>query len=195
MTAPDDGTHAFLVTWDAANESAWEVVADRGVHRDQPVALVLEPNLDHGILRQIVEALYSAFSFDARDMLGYVRSGTHPYRAQWDEGSNGRMLLTCGHNPHLLGREVRNLRIERPDSRKRCMGRISLTVRFSRSVSRPPQPRSERPCCPAGRGARCPGAREGRRIGLSEGLCGPWDRAPVLSARTWGMASASPCGS
>lgn len=106
------GIRAHLITWEAASDSSWDLLADRGVGPKRRIALVLSPRLGSTRLEQTIEDLYAAFAYAPSDMINRVRTKRNPYPAAWHVAANGYGVLTCGHNPYLRCRLVSNLRVD-----------------------------------------------------------------------------------
>lgn len=96
---------AWLITWEWASKSA--------AKKDKVVA-ILNPNIGHKRIKEIVEILYAAFSGDLIDMARYAkRPSKNPYSAKYfnPRGVDYIDWITCGHHPYLEARKVDNLTV------------------------------------------------------------------------------------
>jgi hypothetical protein len=88
---------AWVVTWVGSN-----------THNDPPLA-VLDYRLSHSSVRDIVELLWAVDRYTPEEQLRYVKSPKdNPYPASVSLFQR----ITCGHNPFLFARLVRDLRLE-----------------------------------------------------------------------------------
>lgn len=100
------GVSAWLVTWEHVGEHA------RPLRR---VAAVLKPRLPADCVLYIVEVLYEDTSLAPSDQVSILRNpAAHPYPAAYDsiDGIPWQGRILGGHNPYLLARKVKNLRVE-----------------------------------------------------------------------------------
>lgn len=88
---------AWVVTWFGSN-----------THNEPPVA-VLDYRLSSSSVRNIVEMLFAVLRYTPEEQLRYVRSPKdNPYPATVSQFQR----ITCGHNPLLFARLVRDLHME-----------------------------------------------------------------------------------
>lgn len=101
------GISAWLITWDWGNDSA--AVVDR-------IAAVLHPNKASRTVEGYVEFLYAVRTSTVSELIAYAkRPSNNPYRAKAESinGVTHGNRITCGANPWLYARKVKNLRVER----------------------------------------------------------------------------------
>ena len=97
---------AWLITWEWAGEHAkknWKVVA------------ILNYRLSGNTVRAYVERLYVNSEYTLSEKVADAKnSKNNPYPAQFDRinGVPWMGRITCGHNPFLYARLVKNIRVE-----------------------------------------------------------------------------------
>lgn len=89
----------WVVFWDWANEAA--------ALRDHFVFVLPATTSVEEVMR-FVEAIAAIHSYTADEILTMASSDWNPYRAELS--ANDR--ITCGHNPWLEAKRVRNIRVE-----------------------------------------------------------------------------------
>lgn len=98
---------AWLVTWEHLGDHATP---------QEPVAAVLSPRLSAHRVLEIVELLYANASYDPSKRIAIAKNrkeNPHPARFGVLHGVPWEGEITCGHNPWLEARLVRNLRAEK----------------------------------------------------------------------------------
>ena len=90
---------AWLVCWD------W--IGDHAAVQDTLIT-ILNPRLSPQSVATFIETLYSSFTSDASTLASYVRQpGTNVYPATCSAN-----FAWCGHNPKIVAKRVRDLRIQ-----------------------------------------------------------------------------------
>lgn len=101
---------AWLVTWDWAGDHA---------RVEDEVVAVLNYREAPEKVRRFVEQLYASLTYSAREKLLVAKTRkSNPYPAMFGSigGISWQGQITCGHNPWLFARMVRNLRVEIDDN-------------------------------------------------------------------------------
>ena len=86
----------------------WEWTGSRPSN-EEPIAAVLPPNMTAARVAQFVERLYALHTSTVRELAGYAKQPqSNPYKGDVSDGSS---RVTCGHNPYLFARKVRDLTV------------------------------------------------------------------------------------
>lgn len=99
-------TRAWLISWQSReHESFRKVIA------------VLNPRLRAERVAWLMEQIYAGAEYSDYERLKWmIRPKENPYTAQYGQLRGGRFLdHTVGHEPHLFGRKVTNLRMRHED--------------------------------------------------------------------------------
>lgn len=92
---------------------SWEWIGDHA-RVDQPVVAILNSRRSGEHVRQFVEQFYCSTKFGIEEKVRVARDAkANPYPAKFVqmEGTPFHGVITCGHNPFLLARLVRNVRV------------------------------------------------------------------------------------
>ena len=96
---------AWLITWEGTNPPN---------DQRKRVASILSGRTSSERVREYVEQLHVDLLYSLREKLSYARNRkANPYPAEFVriDGVQWGGRITCGHNPHLAARKVKNLRI------------------------------------------------------------------------------------
>jgi hypothetical protein len=93
----------WLVTWDWAGDAA--AVADI-------IAALFPPQWSENRVSLHVEMLYALVNYNTRELAEYAKHPSrNPYKALAERG-----IISCGHNPWLTARQVRDFQVETTDN-------------------------------------------------------------------------------
>jgi hypothetical protein len=90
---------AWLITWESLSEH---------LQKDNKIASILNYRRSWQQVQRHVEWLYVNSEYSLSERLAYAKSvKNNPYPSMHERGH-----ITCGHDPFLLARKVRNLHVE-----------------------------------------------------------------------------------
>jgi hypothetical protein len=105
--------HAWLVTWESPND-------------DPQVATILPAEMSKFDVARILEALHAQRFYTLSEQRSYAENaGANPYPAVTDNTAPGYVRITCGHNPFLEARMVRELTVTEVAGSDRLVERVS----------------------------------------------------------------------
>ncbi len=96
---------AWVITWEWANDSA---------SKEKKVAAILNYRRSPEQVKMIVEALYNSSEYALSDQFSIAKDRkSNPYPATYGD-KNGipfQAYMSCGHNPFLLARLVKDIKL------------------------------------------------------------------------------------
>jgi len=104
--AHERGMSAWLITWEETGPAK---------PAREKIAAILNPRWSSERVRQIVELLHHAKQYSLSELAGYANNyAFNPYPAEYErvEGVRHTGYISCGHNPHLYARLVKDLKIQ-----------------------------------------------------------------------------------
>lgn len=97
---------AWLITWEETTSSSKRL--------EERVIAIFDSRTGSGTIKEFIERFYMADETLSDKVYYSSRRHKYPYRAQYDTAPNGGYLyysITCGHNPWISARIVKNLRL------------------------------------------------------------------------------------
>ncbi len=97
------GVSAWLVTWEKFGSH---------VKKPRHIAAILNSRISHQKVKELVELLYVNEVFSLTEKIGYSKNKSfNPYPAEYGstKGIKWTGIITCGHNPFLEAKLVRDL--------------------------------------------------------------------------------------
>lgn len=105
---------AWLITWEGV-DSAME---REDIDDNHNIAAIINPKFDILDIKNVVELIYGCGHFTNFEKFTiFVDEDKRPYKADLHENR-----ITCGHNPHLYARIVKNLHVI--DSEENSEGKL-----------------------------------------------------------------------
>jgi hypothetical protein len=106
------GISAWLITWEKF-----------GGHVKKPrnIVAILNPRLGHQRVRELLELLYVNHVFTLSEKIGYAKNKIfNPYPAEYGSTNGIKWIgrITCGHNPFLEAKLVKNLIVSRKGNKE-----------------------------------------------------------------------------
>jgi hypothetical protein len=106
------GVSAWVVTWEKFG---------RHVKKPCEIAAILNPRIGHQRVKELVELLYVNQVFTLSEKIGYsMNKRFNPYPAEYGstKGIRWTGIITCGHNPFLEAKLVKNLIVSKKGNRE-----------------------------------------------------------------------------